>query len=57
MALVEFSASADVPKWGLYGVTEQKGIWRTGFYDGIRFVLGYRDKPTLNTQWCRLSRT
>ena len=59
MALVGFSAicrsSADVPKWGLYGVAEQKGVWRTELYNGFRFVLGYRNWPTLNTQWRRLS--
>ena len=42
-------------KWGLYGVAEQKGVWRTVLYNGFRFVLGYRDWPTLNTQWRRLS--
>ena len=60
MALVEFSATAVqaltyVPKWGLYGVAEQKGVWRTVLYNGFRFVLGYRNWPTLNTQWRRLS--
>ena len=50
-------SSADVPKWGLYGVAEQKGVWRTVLYNGFRFVLGYRDWPTLNTQWFRLSWT
>ena len=49
------SLSAGVPKWGLYGVAEQKGVWRTVLYNGFRFVLGYRDWPTLNTQWRRLS--
>ena len=49
------SLSADVPKWGVYGVAEQKGVWRTVLYNGIRFVLGYRDWPTLNIQWRRLS--
>ena len=44
-----------LPKWGLYGVAEQKGVWRTVLYNGFRFVLGYRDWPTLNTQWRRLS--
>ena len=48
-------SSADVPKWGLYGVAEQKGVWRTVLYNGFRFVLGYRNWPTLNTQWRRLS--
>ena len=38
-----YSSSADVPKWGLYGVAEQKGVWRTVLYNGFRFVLGYRD--------------
>ena len=33
--------SADVPKWGLYGVAEQKGVWRTVLYNGFKFVLGY----------------
>ena len=51
------SLSADIPKWGLYGVAEQKGVWRTVFYNGFRFVLGYCDWRTLNTQWHRLSRT
>ena len=49
------SLSAGVPKWGLYGVAEQKGVWRTVLYNGFRFVLGNRDWPTLNTQWRRLS--
>ena len=49
------SSSADVPKWGLYGVAEQKGVWRTVLYNGFRFVLGYRNWPTLNTQWRQLS--
>ena len=49
------SLSAGVPKWGLYGVAEQKGVWRTMLYNGFRFGLGYRDWPTLNTQWHRLS--
>ena len=49
------SSSADVPKWGLYWVAEQIGVWRTVLYNGFRFVLGYRDWPTLNTQWRRLS--
>ena len=31
------SLSADVPKWGLYGVAEQKGAWRTVLYNGFRF--------------------
>ena len=30
---------------------EQKGVWRTVLYNGFRFVSGYRDSPTLNTQW------
>ena len=55
MALVGFSTSAGVPKWGLFGVAEQKGVWRTVLYNGFRFVLGYRNWPTLNTQWRRLS--
>ena len=46
-----FIFSNDVPKWGLYGVAEQKGVWRTVLYNGFRFVLGYRDWPTLNTRW------
>ena len=33
------SSSTDVPKWGLYGVDEQKGVWRTVLYNGFRFVL------------------
>ena len=37
------------------GVAEQKDVWRTMLYNGFRFVLGYRDWPTLNTQWRRLS--
>ena len=37
------SLSAGVPKWGLYGAAEQKGVWRTVLYNGFRFVLGYRD--------------
>ena len=49
------SLSAGVPKWGLYGVAEQNGGWRTVLYNGFRFVLGYRDWPTLNTQWRWLS--
>ena len=49
------SLSAGVPKWGLYGVAEQTGVWRTVLYNGFRFVLGYRNWPTLNTQWRRLS--
>ena len=40
-----------------YGVAEQKGVWRTVLYNGFRFVLGYRDWPTLNTQWRWLSWT
>ena len=61
MAMVGFSRylcslSAGVPKWGLYRVAEQKGVWRTVFYNGFRFVLGYRDWPsTLNIQWRRFS--
>ena len=53
MARVEFGASAvlsaGVPKMGttVYGVAEQKGVWRTVLYNGFRFVLGYRDWPTL----------
>ena len=50
-----FSLSADVPKYGLYGVSEHKGVWRTVLYNGFRFALGYSDWPTLNTQWRRLS--
>ena len=41
------SSSAGVPKWGLYGVAEQKSVWRTVLYNGFRYVLGYRDWPTL----------
>ena len=37
---------ADVPKWGPYGVAEQKGVWLTVLYNGFRFVLGYRDWPS-----------
>ena len=37
------SLSADVPRWGLYGVAEQKGVWRTVVYNGFRFILGYSD--------------
>ena len=40
------SLSASVPKMGLYGVAEQKDVWRTVLYNGFRFVLGYRDWPT-----------
>ena len=35
----------------------KKGVWRTVLYNGFRFVLGYRNWPTLNTQWRRLSWT
>ena len=45
------SSSTEVPKcMGLYGIAEQKGVWRTVLYNGFRFALGYRDWPTLNTQ-------
>ena len=50
-ALVGFSASAvqalAYQKWWLYGVTEQKGIWRAVLYNGFRFVSEYRDWPCL----------
>ena len=32
------SSSAGVPKWGLYEVAEQKGVWHTVLYIGFRFV-------------------
>ena len=39
MALVGFSTSAvqalAYQKWGLYGVAEQKGVWRTVLYNGL----------------------
>ena len=59
MALVGFGASEvqalAYQNGDYYGVAEQKGVWRTVLYNGFRFVLGYRDWPTLNTQWRRLS--
>ena len=39
------------------GSPNKKASGATVLYNGFRFVLGYRDWPTLNTQWRRLSWT
>ena len=52
MALVGFLCSSNA---GDYMGSLRKGVWRTVLYNGFWLVLGYRDWPTLNKQWCRLS--
>ena len=38
MALASTVQVRTYQKWGLYGVAEQKGDWRTVLYNGFRFV-------------------